>query len=111
MAKVARTASKAKLVKELRDKEIPIPNNPTIENLTKRLAWLPGKGYVFRRFKAHPDPLHPCMRLEQNVLTYVPNSSMAEKIIKSRRVMVVARTPTPWDGLVILDPDAEDEEE
>ena len=107
---MARKANKAALVKELRDKEIPIPKNPTIENLTKRLSWLPGKGFVFRRFKPHPDPTHPCMRLEQNVLTYVPNSAMAEKIVKSKRVMIVARTPMPWDGLVIVDP-VEDEEE
>ena len=110
MAKMTRKANKAALVKELRDKEIPIPDNPTIENLSKRLAWLPGKGFVFRRFKVHPDPTHPCMRLEQNVLTYVPNSPMAEKIVKSQRVMVVARTPMPWDGLVILDPTEEEEE-
>jgi hypothetical protein len=111
MAKVTRKANKAALVKELRDKEIPIPKNPTIENLTKRLSWLGGKGFVFRRFKVHPDPLHPCMTLEQNVLTYVPNSRFAERIVRSKKVMVVARTPMPWDGLAIVDPPVEDEEE
>lgn len=108
---MTRKANKSALVKELRDREIPIPDEPTIKNLTQRLSWLPGKGFVFRRFKVHPDPTHPCMRLEQNVLTYVPNSPLAEKIVKSKRVMVVARTPMPWDGLVILDPEEEDSEE
>jgi hypothetical protein len=111
MAKMTRKASKAALVKELRDKGVPIPQKPTIENLTSRLSWLGGKGFVFRRFKIHPDPLHPCMMLEQNVLTYVPNSRFAEKIVSSKKVMVVARTPMPWDGLAIVDPPAEDEEE
>ena len=109
MAIMKRQASKSALVKELHDKGIPVPDEPTIKNLTERLSWLPGKGYVFRRFKVHPDPLHPCMRLEQNVLTYVPNSPMAEKIVKSRKVMMIARTLMPWDGIPILDPTEEEE--
>ena len=103
--------SKSALVKELRDKGIPIPEKPTVENLTSRLSWLGGKGWVLRRFKPHPDPSHPANLLEHGVLTYVPNSLFAEKIVKSKRVMVVARTPLPWDGLAILEPQDITEEE
>ena len=110
MAQMTRTASKSALVKELHDKGIPVPKEPSIKNLIKRLNWLPGKGWVLRLFKPHPDPLNPANLLEQGVLTYVPNSKFAENIVKSKRVMVVARTPMAWDGLVILEP-TEDEEE
>jgi hypothetical protein len=108
---MTRKASKAALVKELREKGVPVPNKPTIENLTARLSWLGGKGWIFRRFKPHPDPNNPANLLEQGVLTYVPNSRFAESIVKSKRVMVVARTPMPWDGVAILEPRPEDEEE
>ena len=110
---MTRKASKAALVKELRDKEIPIPENPTIEALTKRLRWLPGKGWILRLFKPHPDPHHPANLLEQGVMTYIPNSRFAEKIVKSQKVMIVARTAMPWDGVAILEPQdiTEDEEE
>ena len=111
MAKMTRKASKATLVKELRDKDIPIPKNPTIEALQQRLRWLPGKGWVLRLFKPHPEPSHPANLLEQGVMTYVPNSRFAEEIVESQKVMIVARTAMPWDGLAILDPPAEDEEE
>jgi len=108
---VTRKANKAALVKELRDKQIPIPENPTIENLTSRLSWLGGKGWIVRLFKPHPEPSHPANLLEQGVMTYVPNSRFAEKIVESQKVMIVARTAMPWDGLAILDLPAEDEEE
>ena len=108
---MTRKANKAALVKELREKGIPIPDKPTVENLTARLGWLGGKGWVLRRFKAHPDPKHPANLLEHGVLTYVPNSTFAEKIVKSGRVMIVARAPLPWDGVPILEPTPEDEEE
>tara|TARA_R110001592_G_scaffold315827_1_gene591960 strand:+ start:795 stop:1136 length:342 start_codon:yes stop_codon:yes gene_type:complete len=113
MAKVTRKANKAALVKELRDKQIPIPENPTIENLTSRLSWLGGKGWIVRLFKPHPEPSHPANLLEQGVMTYIPNSRFAEKIVKSQKVMIVARTPMPWDGVPILEPQdiTEDEEE
>ena len=111
MAKMTRKASKAALVKELRDKEIPIPENPTIENLRRRLRWLPGKGWILRLFKPHPEPSHPANLLEHGVITYVPNSKFAEKIVKSQKVMILGRVPMPWDGVAILDPPAEDEEE
>ena len=104
-------ASKAALVKELRDKGIPIPEKPTIENLTARLSWLGGKGWILRRFKPHPDPSHPANLLEHGVLTYVPNSTFAEKIVKSKKVMIVARAPMPWDGVPILEPQDITEEE
>ena len=107
---MTRKASKAALVKELRDKEIPIPSNPTIESLTRRLRWLPGKGWILRLFKPHPDPNNPANLLEQGVMTYVPNSKLAENIVKSKKVMIVARTHMPWDGVAILEP-SEDEEE
>ena len=106
-----RTASKAKLVKELRDKGIPIPDKPTIENLTSRLSWLGGKGWILRRFKPHPDPSHPVNLLEHGVITYVPNSKFAENIVKSQKVMIVARTHLPWDGVAILEPQDITEEE
>ena len=108
---MTRKANKAALVKELRDKDIPIPDKPTVENLTARLSWLGGKGWILRRFKPHPDPNHPANLLEHGVMTYVPNSTFAEKIVKSGRVMIVARTPLPWDGVPILEPTSEDEEE
>jgi len=102
--------NKSKLVKELHDKGIPIPKNPTIDTLKNRLRWLPGKGWVLRLFKPHPDPSHPANLLEHGVLTYVPNSKFAEKIVKSQRVMVVGRVITPSPDLPILEP-TEDEEE
>lgn len=108
---MARKASKAALVKELRDKGIPIPEKPTIENLTARLSWIGGKGWILRRFKPHPDSSHPANLLEHGVLTYVPNSKFAEEIVMSKRVMVVARTPMPWDGVAILEPEEITEEE
>lgn len=108
---MTRKANKAALVKQLRDKGVPVPEKPTIENLTARLSWLGGKGWVLRRFKPHPDETHPVNLLEQGVLTYVPNSTFAEKIVKSKRVMVVARTPMPWDGVAILEPQDITEEE
>tara|TARA_R100001440_G_scaffold5671_1_gene12069 strand:+ start:242 stop:559 length:318 start_codon:yes stop_codon:yes gene_type:complete len=105
---MTRKANKAALVKELRDKDIPIPDKPTIENLTSRLSWLPGKGWILRRFKPHPEPLHPANLLEHGVMTYVPNSSFAEKIVKSQRVMIVGRVSLPPEGMPILDPTEEE---
>ena len=111
MAKMTRKASKASLVRELRDKGIPIPEEPTITNLTSRLSWLGGKGWILRRFKPHPEPSHPANLLEHGVITYVPNSKFAERIVRSKKVMILGRVPMPWDGVAILEPTAEDEEE
>lgn len=108
---MTRKPNKAALVKELREKGIPVPDKPTVENLTARLNWLGGKGWILRRFKPHPDPNHPVNKLEHGVLTYVPNSIFAEKIVMSKKAMVVARAPMPWDGVPILEPTPEDEEE
>ena len=105
---MTRKASKASLVKELRDKGIPIPDKPTIENLTSRLSWIGGKGWILRRFKPHPEPLHPANLLEHGVMTYVPNSVFAEKIVKSKKVMIVGRVMLPPDGMPILDPTEEE---
>ena len=105
---MTRNQSKAALVKELRDRGIPIPEKPTIDNLTSRLSWLGGKGWILRRFKLHPEPTHPANLLEQGVMTYVPNSLFAEKIVKSQRVMIVGRVLLPPEGMPILDPTEEE---
>ena len=105
---MSRKKNKAALVTELRNKGVPIPPKPTIENLTSRLSWLGGKGWLLRLFKPHPEPSHPANLLEQGVITYVPNSKFAEKIVKSQRVMIVGRVLLPPEGMPILDPTEEE---
>ena len=101
-------ATKAGLAKQLRSRGIPVPKDGKVADYQHRLdTWLPGKGYVVRLAKPSsriPDLEHPIHMLTSKQDTYwLPNSEMAQQIVGTRLVFVLARTTEPSKDTVIID--------
>ena len=90
-------ASKASLSKQLKDKDIPIPTNATVEELQHRLnTWESGKGYLVRPAKLPRNS--PKLNLNSQMNYWIPNSDYAREMIKSQEVFLLTRCNIPNRG-------------
>lgn len=100
--------SKASLVTKLKEAGILIPEDADIATMQHRLKfWKEGNGYMVRvhrnagsRFAGHPLALLDSPR---KALYWLPPSEMADKILATRRVVIVGRTEKPSNNMVVID--------
>jgi len=107
--------SKAKLVAELKEKGIVVPEDATVADLKHRLKhYKSGMGYMLRihrnagnRYAEHPLSLLDAPR---TALYWLPDSEMTDKILATRRVVVVGRVAKPSAKMVVIDVPSDYEE-
>ncbi len=107
--------SKAKLVAELKEKGIAVPEDATVADLQHRLKhYKPGMGYMVRihrnaggKFKYHPLSL---LTAPRKALYWLPASEMAERILATRRVVPVGRAEKPSSNMIVIDVPSDYEE-
>ena len=100
--------SKASLVTKLKEAGIKIPQDADIATMQHRLKyWKEGDGYMVRvhrnagsRFVGHPLALLDSPR---KALYWLPPSEMTDKILATRRVVIVGRTSEPSNNMVVID--------
>ena len=105
---VPKGPSKAGLASSLKGKGIPLPVSGEASDMEHRLKhWKSGRGYMVRlhrnagvRFKDHPLSLLDAPR---KALYWLPDSEMAEKILATRRVVVVGRISEPSSNMIVID--------
>mgnify|MGYP003122885146 FL=1 len=98
-------SEKAKLVKSLKQKGIPIPKDAKIVDLRHRdNNWLSGAGWLLRLAKPPSrKPLSPAILLPDKNTYWLPDSRMAHDIVKTKLVFVMGRSATPPNGTQIID--------
>ena len=107
--------SKAKLAAELKEKGISIPEDATVADMKHRLAhYKPGMGYMMRihrnagkRYADHPLSLLDAPR---KALYWLPASEMTDRIIATKRVVVVGRVAKPSATMIVIDVPSDYEE-
>ena len=100
--------SKASLVTQLKEAGILVPEDADVPTMEHRLKfWKEGNGYMVRvyrnagsRFVGHPLTLLDSPR---KALYWLPPSEMTDKILASRRVIVVGRAEKPSSNMVVID--------
>jgi len=100
--------TKAAMASALKDKGIPLPKSGEVSDMEHRLRhWKSGMGYMVRlhrnagaRYKDHPLSLLDAPR---KALYWLPDSEMTEKILLTRRVVVVGRVSEPSNNMVVID--------
>ena len=102
--------NKASLTRELRKRNIPIPENPTLKNLHHRIdIWESGQGWVVRRVRPPRNSAFP--QLEHKTLYWIPNGRLARQVVKTGEFFSLGRYPTPPEGVTVFDiPFGEEEE-
>ena len=107
--------SKAKMSAELKEKGIPLPESGEASDMEHRLKhWLPGMGYMVRihrnagkRYADHPLSL---LTAPRKALYWLPASEMTDKILATKRVVVVGRVAKPSAKMVVIDVPSDYEE-
>ena len=105
---VPKGPAKAGLASSLKDKGIPLPVSGEASDMEHRLKhWKSGMGYMVRlhrnaggRFKDHPLSLLDSPR---KALYWLPDSDMTDKILATRRVVVVGRVSEPSSNMIVID--------
>ena len=100
--------SKAGMASALKEKGIPLPESGEASDMEHRLRhWKSGMGYMIRihrnaggRYANHPLSLLDSPR---KALYWLPDSDMTDKIIATRRVVVVGRASEPSSNMVVID--------
>ena len=100
--------SKAAMASALKDKGIPLPESGDTADLEHRLRyWKSGMGYMIRihrnagkQYMDHPLSL---LTAPRKALYWLPDSEMTERIIATRRVVVVGRAQEPSSNMVVID--------
>tara|TARA_R100001015_G_C4601250_1_gene156195 strand:- start:761 stop:1177 length:417 start_codon:yes stop_codon:yes gene_type:complete len=100
--------TKAAMASALKEKGIPLPESGEASDMEHRLRhWKSGMGYMIRihrnaggRYANHPLSLLDSPR---KALYWLPDSDMTDKIIATRRVVVVGRTSEPSSNMVVID--------
>tara|TARA_R100000742_G_C4273108_1_gene92569 strand:- start:1340 stop:1732 length:393 start_codon:yes stop_codon:yes gene_type:complete len=99
--------TKASLVKKLKDADIPVPKGANIEVMKHRLKhYKSGVGYLVRPHKLQSKKYkdHPMSLLtDKNGLYWLPASEMADRIIKTKLIIVLSRTNEPSNDATIID--------
>jgi hypothetical protein len=101
-------ASKATLVKKLKDAGLLVPEDADVATMEHRLKhWKPGMGFMVRlyrnagkRYADHPLSL---LTAPRRALYWLPCSDMTEEILRTRRVVVVGRAEKPSSNMVFID--------
>ena len=98
-------SEKAKLVKSLKQKGIPIPENAKIADLRHiDNNWLSGVGWLVRLAKpSSRKPLSPAVLLPDKNTYWLPDSRMAHDIVKTKLVFVMGRSANPPKGTQTID--------
>jgi hypothetical protein len=107
--------SKAKMSAELKEKGIPLPESGEASDMEHRLKhWLPGMGYMVRihrnagkRYADHPLSL---LTAPRKALYWLPASEMTDKILATKRVVIVGRVAKPSAKMVVIDVPSDYEE-
>jgi hypothetical protein len=95
--------SKAALVRQLKERGVPVPKGAKVSDLQHRLKhWKGGKGYLMR-LALTPKKDSLAAVLEQGKLYWVPNSTYAEQLAKTRVVYIVGMESEPPASVVALD--------
>lgn len=100
--------SKASLVTQLKEAGILLPEDADVATMQHRLKfWKEGNGYMVRvhrnagsRFAEHPLILLDSPR---KALYWLPPSEMTDRILATRRVVIVGRTEKPSSNMVVID--------
>ena len=100
--------TKAGMASALKKKGIPLPESGEASDMEHRLRhWKSGMGYMVRihrnaggRYAEHPLSLLDSPR---KALYWLPDSDMTDKIIATRRVVVVGRASEPSSNMVVID--------
>jgi hypothetical protein len=95
---------KSELVKQLRLRNIPIPQGAKVselEHLEKH--WLSNLGWILRRFKVHWDQEHPSNNLPMGEMVWVPDSNYARDIVQGKKCMVVNRAEHPPKDMIVIE--------
>lgn len=100
--------TKAGMASALKEKGIPLPESGEASDMEHRLRhWKSGMGYMVRihrnaggRYAEHPLSLLDSPR---KALYWLPDSDMTDKIIATRRVVVVGRASEPSSNMVVID--------
>ena len=100
--------TKAAMASALKEKGIPLPESGEASDMEHRLKhWKSGMGYMVRlhrnaggRFKDHPLSLLDSPR---KALYWLPDSEMTDKILATRRVVVVGRVSEPSSNMIVID--------
>lgn len=100
--------TKAGMASALKEKGIPLPVSGEASDMEHRLRhWKSGMGYLVRlhrnagaRYKDHPLSLLVAPR---KALYWLPDSEMTDKILATRRVVVVGRSSEPSSNMVVID--------
>lgn len=101
-----KSPSKASLVKSLKAKGIPVPEGAVVADLQHRLKhWTGQAGYNVRLYKGLGQKWndHPLSVLtDRKALYWLPASTFADAIIRTRMVLVIKRGE-PLNNAVIID--------
>jgi len=100
--------SKANLATQLKDAGILLPESADVKEMEHRLKhWKAGNGYLVRvhrnagsRYVGHPLALLDSPR---KALYWLPPSDMTDKIIATKRVVIVGRSDKPSSNTVFID--------
>mgnify|MGYP000594378064 CR=1 FL=1 len=111
--KKASGPSKSGLVKQLKDKGLPVLEADTVASLQKRLdTWASDKGFLLRVIRLNPymESLGMVKLPAKGHLYWLPDTEMAHKVIMSKRVVLVKRTDMNNlpDGIKIILEDPND---
>ncbi len=99
--------TKASLVKKLKDAGISVPKGADIKDMEHRLKhYKSGYGYLVRPHKLQSRKYenHPMSLLtDKSGLYWLPPSEMADRIIKTKLIVVLQRTNEPSNDATIID--------
>ena len=98
-------ANKTTLIKELKEKGIPIPKGTKVADLEHRLAhWKSGKGYLFRLAVPSSRAANtPAEALPDGEIYWIPDSDYAKLIADTNMVFLLGRVEQPPLGVTIID--------
>lgn len=117
--KAAPKHTKAALATALKEKRIPLPKSGDVADMEHRLRYWKsfqdgGFGYMIRlfrnagkRYQGHPLSL---LIAPKTALYWLPASEMTDKILATRRVVVVGRVQEPSSNMVVIDVPADYEQ-
>jgi hypothetical protein len=101
--------TKAAMASALKDKGIPLPESGEAADMEHRLRyWKEGEmGYMIRihrnagkKYADHPLSL---LNAPRKALYWLPASEMTDRILATRRVVVVGRVAKPSTNMIVID--------
>lgn len=96
-------ASKANLLKKAKSEGIPTFGNPTVAELEHRLkVWRGGPGWVVRRLHQKALPKW-AGDIPAGKTLWLPNSGFAHRLMRTGRIVLIARMNDPPEGAIVID--------